>query len=191
MKKLLVVLIGATTIIVGGVFASTHSTKTEMTTKTPAADTKVSYAAVDACDVLTEAVASQILGTTPTKGDTDVSKTSTNNLNDSDCTYFYKPDAGTLYQQLSKMHTVSLLVRAAKNAGGANSNQAQFATLPKGMQWVAGYGAKSYWDPKLAQLNILDNNNWYILNHYEGPDPTTATLDQARQLADALRDNLK
>jgi hypothetical protein len=194
MKTLAAVIIGAVIIVAGGIviFAKNDS-KTEVTTKTASNDsTKATYGAVDACSVLTEAIASQVLGATPTKGDTTAGNVSSDSISVSNCTYFYKANStGSILEQQRGIHTVSLLARAAKDTTGANSNQAQFAALPSGSQWVAGYGAKAYWNPKYGQLNILNNNNWYILSHYDGTSPTSGTLDQAKELADALANNLK
>lgn len=151
------------------------------------------YAVVDACDVLTQKIADKVLGAPSTKaGVAADSKTSTKSLSVSNCTYSYRSvTTGPAIEQGESTKRVSLLVRAAKDKAGADSNKGQFNKIPAGSQSVSGYGDAAFWDPKFGQLNILKDNNWYILNHSKGITITGGTLDEAKQLADALKDHLK
>lgn len=188
--KTLVAIIVCAIIVVGGVaYWLSHHNDTTTKTRTPAATDTVRYEPVDACDVLTEAIASQVLGATPVKVTDIPNAISSAHLSGSQCAYYYQAAANGA--AAAQRQTVELLVQSAKDQSGADSNQTQFAALPSGSQWVPGYGAKAYWNPALGQLNILDNNNWYIVSHYSGSSRTSATLDQAKVLADAVQGNLK
>jgi len=148
---------------------------------------------VDACDVLTETVAKQVLGEGASKGDTSAGNASSDDVSVSNCTYTFKTvTSGSALAQAQSTTATGLLVRAAKTKAGAEGNKAVFgSSRPAGVQDVSGYGDKAYWNPTYGQLNILKGNNWYILSHYTGVNPAQGTLDQAKQLADALKNNLK
>jgi hypothetical protein len=184
MNKLVAAIVVAIVAVGGGAYILAHNSDTTTKTTTKASDiSQTTYEAVDACDVLTEAVASQVLGASPTKVTDVPSAISSQHLSGSKCTYYYQTAAGR--------QTVDLLVQSAKDQSGAESNQTQFAELPSDSQWVAGYGAKAYWNARLGQLNVLNNDNWYVLSHYSGTGATSSTLDQAKVLADAVQGNLK
>lgn len=140
--------------------------------------TKQTYSSPQACDVLTLDVAKKISAGVAAN-DTQAADTNTDSIVVSNCNY---------YDATAKI-SIALLVRGAKDETGANSNKAQFDTLPSGAQSVSGYGDKAYWDVNFGQLNILKNNNWYILS--SGPaTPSSRTLDAAKLLADSIIEKL-
>jgi hypothetical protein len=151
------------------------------------------YVTVEACSVLTEAAAKQVLGEGAVKGDTGAANASSNDISVTNCSYTVKPVAtGLALEQLQNSEAVSLLVRAARTKAGVDSNKAVFGKQkPAGVEDVAGYGDRAYFNPAVGQLDILKGNNWYILSHYIGTSPTKATLAEAKELADAVKSNLK
>ncbi len=139
-----------------------------------------------ACNIFSLANAKQLLGDTAKGGD-NAATTSSDELSVTTCSY--AQDSGSNLP-ISSNRLATLLVRAPKTSAGISSNQNQFTTLkPANSQLVAGYGDNAYWDPQYGQLNILKNDNWYILSN--GPiTPSNRTLDEAKQLADILINKL-
>ncbi|MGH7156826.1 MAG: hypothetical protein ACREGG_01815 [Candidatus Saccharimonadales bacterium] len=135
-----------------------------------------------ACNVFTLADAKKLLGDNAKGGQTSDSSSSID-LAVSACTY--TADAGS-NAPVSSGKSATLLVRAPKTEQGETSNQDQFGPLkPTSVTDVSGYGDKAYWDPQYGQLNILKNDDWYILSY--GPiTPTSRTLQQTEQLANIL-----
>lgn len=135
-----------------------------------------------ACDIFTLANAKKLLGDTAKGGETTASSSSAD-LAVTDCTY--TQDSGS-NAPVTGAKSATLLVRAPKTKQGSTSNQNQFGPLkPGGVQDVAGYGDSAYWDPQYGQLNILKNDNWYILS-YGSIAPSDRTLAQTEQLANLL-----
>jgi hypothetical protein len=137
-----------------------------------------------ACEVLSVEVAKSLLGSVgdetapvPDTGSADITVSTCVRAN---------AVAGS-----DKAPSVSLLMRVAKSATGATSNEAVFAkgSLPSNAEVVDGYGEQAFWNPAYGQLNILKDGNWYILS--SGPiDPTKHTLAETSELADAIIDQL-
>ena len=203
MNKLVALIVGGVVVVGGGVaFVVVRGHDKKAVTVTSSATGKSvevktgndALIAVDACDVLTDAVAKQVLGDTATKGETAAGNASSDDVSVSNCTYFKKTvTAGSALAQAQATETAGLLVRAAKTKTGADSNKAIFATdkLPSGAQAVSGYGDKAFFNPQFGQLNVLVGGNYYIISHHVGVNATKGTLDQAKQLADAVKNNLK
>lgn len=137
---------------------------------------------VDACSVLTEQVASEFLGEKVVNGDSQTPDASTDDIVVSNCAYSTKYVVG----KPDSLKTASLLARSAKTIIGADSNRSAFeAQRPAGAQSVEGYGEAAYWNPYTTQLNILKNDNWYIIIG-GSTTSTNRSLDQTRILADRL-----
>lgn len=151
------------------------------------------FVAVDACDVLTQAAATEVLGTGAEKSDTSAGNASSDDVSVSNCNYTLKPTGTAVGIETAKNTSVAgVLARAAKTHAGAESNQAAFAAQkPAGVTDVSGYGDKAFFNPQFGQLNILKGNNWYIMSTYKGIKATAATLDDDKKLADAIANNLK
>lgn len=140
--------------------------------------------AVDACDVLTEAIAINILGDAAAKGDLPASDVATEDVSVSSCVYTAKIDPVAAVR-ISNTKGVNILVRAAKTTAGSDSNKSQFTTLkPAGVEDVAGIGNAAFYNPTYGQLNVLKGGNWYIVTNYSGSANGTLELDQ--QLASVL-----
>jgi len=151
------------------------------------AATSATPAAVDkACQVFTLAEAKTLLGDSVKGGPKPVAATSAD-LEVSTCTYIQSSGSGV---SVASRKTASLLVRVPKTDKGLASNNNEFGPLkPPTVQEVDGYGDHAYWDADHGQLNILKNNNWYVLSY--GPtSPSDRSLDQTRQLADLLIDKM-
>lgn len=187
MKKSVIAIVGVIVIVavVLGIVLMNNSKDTSSDTKdSKTASSKTTTASsskftkVDACSVLTPAVAQQLTGADATT--TPVPETSTSSVSVTNCSY---------YSSSAKL-SVSLLSRSALDQAGADTNKGQFSTgLPSGTQSVSGYGDAAYWSPTYGQFNILKHNNWYILS-FGGTNPTTHTLDDGKKLADLIIDKL-
>lgn len=142
---------------------------------------------VDACTVLTQATAEELLGPTAKKGDTAGFNLTPkgDNMNISNCTYSVNTNiAGAT--DTTKITSLSVLASSAKTSVGAESNKAQFgASKPAGADTVTGLGDGAFWDQKVGQLNILKGNNWYILSRGSGP-VTDRKLDDAKKFANEI-----
>lgn len=202
MNKLLIGIVGSVIIVGGGVAIAVthgnHKNSAKVTNKTTGQSQQVktgsdAYVAVDACDVLTEAAAKQVIGEGAVKGSTHATSASSADVSVSDCVYLFKSDTtGSALAQAESTNAVGVLVRAALSKAGADSNKAQFgSSKPATDQNISGYGDAAFWNPTLGQLSILKGNNWYIVNHYIGINATKGTLDQAKQLANVINGNLK
>lgn len=178
MKKFIPVIIAA--VVIAGAAGAYILTKKDnalvensdpLTSQKKAASAKV----VDACTLLTQADADAVLGSGATKGE-KTKDTSTDDINVSTCTY----------TQASNFKAATILARSAKTSAGTDSNKAMFSSqLPASIQKIDGIGDSAYWDPTYGQLNILKNNNWYIVS-VGGLKPTDKTLSETRVLADRV-----
>lgn len=148
---------------------------------------------VDACDVLTESVAKQVIGAGAEKGDTSAGNVSSDDVSVSNCVYTYKSvTTGPIFDQLASTDHAGLLVRSAKTQIGVKSNKTPFTTArPSAAQDVSGFGDDAYFNPTTGQLNILKGGNWYILSKYKGTSGTATTVDEVKVLATALKANLR
>lgn len=188
MKRLLAYLVGL--VLVAGAVATIvladRSSKSQdedissQSNTTPAV--QVAQNVKKACTIFTLADAKKLLGDTAKGGETTDSSSSAD-LAVTNCTY--TQDSGS-NAPVAGDNSATLLVRAPRTKQGSASNQNQFGPLqPTGTVSVSGYGDKAYWDPQYGQLNILKNDNWYILSY--GPiAPAQRTLAQAQQLAKLL-----
>ncbi len=200
MNKIILIVVAVVVIAGGGVFLITKNNKNDdikvtNTNTNQSTDVKTGSDAivkVDACEVLTESVAKQVLGDGATKGDTSAGNASTDDVSVSNCTYTLKPSTGgSGLQQVQNTSVAGLLVRSAKSKVGADSNKSVFANKPSGAEDVSGYGDQAFWNPQYGQLNILKGGNWYIISQYTGVNSTKGTIDQAKALADAMKSNIK
>lgn len=179
MNKKIVALIGVVVILAGAtlVVVSKKDDSGNPGGKENTSSSTSKYKQVNACTAFTLADAQAVLGTGAQAGSDDGSATESDDISVSTCTYTGSGVAATL------------LARSAKTADGAASNASQFATLPETGTSVTGYGDKAYWDSAYGQLNILKNNNWYILSN--GPiRATDRTLENGKKLADQIISHL-
>ncbi|MEK7447784.1 MAG: hypothetical protein AAB632_03290 [Patescibacteria group bacterium] len=192
MNKIAVWIIGGI-IVVGGiaaVFVYTNksvnitNTDTGQTTEVKTGDNAI--VSVDACDILTQDIAKNILGDAAKKGDLPESQASTKDVSVSSCVYTARIDANGAVS-ISNTKGASVLVRAAKTNAGSDSNKSQFGTnKPAGVQDVDGIGDKAFFNPAYGQLNVLKGGNWYIIANYSGT-AGSGTLESDKQLADLLQ----
>jgi hypothetical protein len=191
MKKLLP-FIAAGVIVIGGiVFVVSRGGDDKISVASPSVENvKTGDDAiinVDACDVLTEAVAKQILGDAAEKGDTSAGAVSSNDVSVTNCVYFVKSSTGTALERLKSVKGVSVLARSAKSKTGAESKKAVFAgNLPTGAVAVEGIGDKAFFSENSSgQLSVLKGGNYYIVSNYTG-NPAVGTLDADKELARLL-----
>jgi hypothetical protein len=77
---------------------------------------------------------------------------------------------------------VQLTIRSASSSLGASENSTVFGSdRPAGSSSVQGYGQSAYWNPDDGTLNVLSQNDWYII--------TGSQHDQssAQSVADLLK----
>jgi hypothetical protein len=138
-----------------------------------------------ACDLFTLDNAKSVLGATAEKPDTAALPTaSSDDIEVTQC--IYQTPANDL-ASIKTQKQASVLVRGAKTETGAKSNEDVFkgSLKPAGVQDVSDYGEAAFWNPQFAQLNVLKNGNWYILQ-VGSSTPTERTIDDAKKLASEL-----
>lgn len=177
---LALVLVGAAAAAI--VFAA-KSSKSHVDTTAPASSSvSPKKTTKRACTIFTLADAKDLIGDTA-KGGQKPTLESSEDLDVSNCTYTQDQGANA---PVSGRQIATLLVRAPKTRQGIISNQNQFGSLrPSGVEDVSGYGDQAFWDPQNGQLNILKNNNWYILS-YGSVMPSSRSLAETKQMADVL-----
>lgn len=175
----LIVIIAA---IVAAVFIFRHPDRHDDKT---AQNTPVQSAASQkpACKYFTLTDAKQLLGDGAKAGTNPVYESLGSNVYTSSCTYTLEPP---LSQAAAVKKAATLVVRQPKADKGLQSIQSEFGALkPVDAQDVGGYGDSAFWDADKGELNILKNNNWYVLSI--GPStPSQRSLDQAKAMADLL-----
>jgi hypothetical protein len=160
--------------------ATTSNSKTSSTqaqsspaSPTPAA-TKDAPAITAACKSFTPAIAKEVLSgnaTSTTPSDTTALQASNTQL--SSCAY------------TADSNTLQLTIRDAQGSLGTSENATRFGSgRPSGVTTVDGYGQSAYWDPATHQLNVLKENDWYILTRTSGGQP--GDLNGTKALADKL-----
>lgn len=192
MNKLIPIIVGAVIVVGGGAFIITRDSddgnKVTVTNSATGKSTKVATGEsaiinVDACEVLTDGIAQQILGAAAKKGDTSAGNASSESVSVSNCVYTLRPETGTIVEKSANTRGVAILARSAKDKTGGESNKAQFGPAkPAGVEDVSGIGDAAFWNPKFGQLNVLKGNNYYIVSSYKGR-ATQGTLEMAKELA--------
>jgi hypothetical protein len=83
-------------------------------------------------------------------------------------------------------NSVSVVEHIANNTNlGASTNDVNFGSgLPSGAVGVGGYGDSAFWQQSTSQLNILKNNNWYLISYSK---QGSSSLSNAEQVASALQ----
>lgn len=156
--------------------ATTTNTPTNPVTKqTSSADKQTAAAAAkpitEACALLTLDVARKLLGSgtqTSTPGDTSTYQATDTNV--TACAY------------ANGSSNVQLVVRTPTSSLGTSENDTVFGSdRPSGATTVQGYGQSAYWDSSAHTLNILGNNNWYIITRNSNTESSTEAV--ATQLA--------
>jgi hypothetical protein len=178
MKKLILIIVAVVVLGGGAAVLITHkknttNTSSNSTSTTSPTPSNEKFKIVEACTAFTQADAEAVLGA-GSKAGTNTGDTNTDDISVSTCSYT-GPNSTV----------ASLLARSAKTVDGASSNMTQFASLPSTAVSVSGYGDKAYWDSTYGQLNILRNNNWYILSA-GAVKPADKSIDVAKKMADQI-----
>lgn len=151
-----------------------------------AASIEKTYAAKDACTVLTQAVANQILGDGAEIG-VGNNNVAGGDVNVSTCTYSAKTD-GTI-AGVKNMKLATLMIRSPLSDVGVASNEQPFDPPKAGAQPVTGYGEKAFWDPEFGQLNVYKNGTWLIFS-YGKSGATERTFGETKLFADKILPNI-
>jgi hypothetical protein len=183
MKKVWIISGVIALVVIGGaVWWFTTKPADTAQTGNSAPDNEKTYAAKDACNVLTQVIADQILGAGAEIGEGNNSATS-DDVSVSTCTYSAKTD-GTI-AGVKNMKLATLMVRSPLSDAGVASNEQPFDPPKAGTQAVVGYGEKAFWDPEFGQLNVYKKGTWLIFSHGKA-NATDRTIDEAKQFADKI-----
>lgn len=175
MKKIYIVL-GIVIAIAAAGAALYFFTRPSDTSSNSSSQSSKTFTQIDACKLLTEDKAKDILGTSAMLGD-ESTPTSTDDLKMTNCTY--NNDAGNFKDIVS----ASVLVRSPISDDGLNSNVQTFENPAIiGEDQVKGVGDKAVWNAGTGQLNVLKDDNWIIIS-YGKSTPSSRTLDEAKNAA--------
>lgn len=142
------------------------------------------YEPTKACDILTVAKASDILG-----GDRVINVesnqpvlTNDNTLADSRCS-FTDSNADT-----TKMKLVAVAVQSAIDDEGVATNQANFEQMNQedSMVEVTGLGQKAFYNPSNGQLNILQAKRWVMIIYGVAEAPQATEIEELKKVASDL-----
>jgi hypothetical protein len=104
--------------------------------------------------VLTADQAASALGGNPSAGSSNGISSQTANVTTITCSY------------TSGVDSVSIIANNATTPTGQHDNDDQFgSSRPSGVTAVPGYGQVAYWQASTG-LNILQDNNWYVVSLY-------------------------
>ena len=185
MKKQIPAIIGAVVVVLaiagGLVWWQASQNKPNSQNNNPSEQTSFT-GPKDACNYLTAAVATKLLGEGAEKG-TGNAPIASEDISVSTCIYTSK--AGATVADVKNMRSATLLVRTPLTAAGAASNDEPFDTLKTGAIAVEGYGEKAYWDPELGQLNVLKGGAWLIMS-FGKASLHEASLDDTKKLANEI-----
>lgn len=126
------------------------------------------------CDsVLTVSQAKSVLGGSPTAKNGNGTTGQSADITTVTCSYSVEPDIATIIEHKSNTPT------------GQHENDDRFgSSRPSGVTNVSGYGQAAYWETSTG-LNILQDNNWYVVsvsNNGSLNEPTSKQLAQASQI---------
>ena len=186
MKKQMIAIAGAVIVVLalagGLVWWQASQQNNPSANETLSQDNTTFAGPKDACNYLTQVIATKLLGEGSERGEGNNSVVS-EDVSVSTCVYSSKR-AETI-AQLKDMRSATLLVRSPLSAAGATSNDEPFDTPKTGAIKVDGYGEKAFWDPELKQLNVLKGGTWLIMSLGK-TDLTQSSLDDAKKLADEI-----
>jgi hypothetical protein len=158
--------------------STTSSTSTSITPSTnnvSAADKAVASArstvpVTQACELFTLGNARQVLG----PGTQSISPTDTTSYRSSGTTV-------SACAYANGDNTAQLIIRASTSPLGSSENATEFGSgRPTNAVTVEGFGQSAYWDPSQHILNVLGNNDWYIITR------STNTQDDTEKVANLL-----
>jgi len=140
--------------------------------------TKILYSPMNACNLLLEDEARDLLGRRTLQSDAKT-PVITGDVAVSRCGYTDgNPD-------VEAMLVAAIMVRSAINDDGVTQNNDDFfaSKATDGKEAVDGIGDGAYFDTLRGQLHILDERKWIILSYGTGSAPEANTLDDALALA--------
>lgn len=140
--------------------------------------TKLVYQPLKACELLTANEAGLLLGSQAINGTKSEPQLSGNTAI-SKCAY---SDSN---QDMNKMIVAALTVRSGINDNGKTQNTSEFTIAAKGneVESVEGIGDAAFFNSSRGQLNVLKDEQWFIISYGTGLAPETNTLDKTVELA--------
>lgn len=103
--------------------------------------------------VLSTATAQKVLGASVTAQRDNGVMSQTVDITTTNCAYTAGADVA------------SAVLHAARTSVGASTNDLTFGSeRPHDAVSVKGYGSAAFWQPSTGELNILKDNNWYVIH---------------------------
>lgn len=138
---------------------------------------RIVYQPADACELLTNKEASELLGKNTLRSK-HTEPTQSKNTATSQCGYTDgKPE-------MNDMVVAAVVVRSGINDAGVQQNKTEFvAGKPGSATPVKDLGDNAYYNQNIGQLNVLNGRDWLILSYGVGSMPETNTLEKAVTLA--------
>lgn len=139
---------------------------------------KIIYQPAIACDLFTKEEAQELLSEN-VLGEYAKNPTLQGNTITTKCSYTdTNPDK-------DQMKVAAVAIRSGINDEGVAKNKVEFSVgkSNKSVQTVDGVGDSAYFNPRLGQLNALDDDKWYIFSLGTGNSPETNTLENAIELS--------
>ncbi len=170
--------------LVGVLLLVSNATSKDFKDKKASKTSASSFVVATACELFDINDAKQVLGETAEQPEElPGANASSDDIDVTQCLYQTSVELG----DIAKQKHASLLARSAKTESGADSNNQVFngPAKPDNVQDVEGYGDASFWNSEFGQLNILKDNNWYILQT-GGSVPTERTLEETKKFADVI-----
>jgi hypothetical protein len=138
-----------------------------------------------ACKLFTLADAITILGAR-TKNDPSIMDAYSTDAEITICRYSI---ASAPLPEVTKL--VSVLVRTAKTAEGAEYNRSIFGDArPAESEIITGVGDTAFWEERLSYLNILKGDTWYIIENREGVKADSGDLETSLKVYEQLKNKL-
>lgn len=139
-----------------------------------------------ACEVLDLKTAQEFIPNAEKSTNVNDATASSDDIAVSSCAY---QETGT--QTPDRLKHASLYVRSARTEAGKSANDLVFVdgSMPKNSVVVEDYGGPAFWNPEYGQLNILKNNNWYIVE-FGNFTPSGRSLEETKRLADVLAEQM-
>jgi len=184
-SKKLIIMLAVGAVLLAGVFGYFYfNQKTAVNTndnaQTSLAPADLKAELEKACNILTSERAKQLLGEDAVRDERlDEEQASNDNLAVSQCAY-----------QKANEKTLKLIVRSPLTDDGKQTNHSVFdeAAAVNGVESVDGLGEKAFWNKEFGQLNVIAENEWYILE-YGSILPSQRSLDETKNFANLISEN--
>lgn len=142
--------------------------------------TKYAYEPTKACDMFTPEKALDLLGEKIVNVTTNNKEVSIQgDLATSSCGYTNERN------DANAMTVAAIKVRSAINDKGAILNKSEYtkSRASNEVENVENIGDEAYYNKTSGQLHIYNNRDWIILNYGTGSDPSSNSIEKAKEFA--------